>query len=291
MNTSADIIRKSRNHVYYTRFFFTKIFSRMVLIAMCVFLLSPFYWMIISAIKSNEEMRLAPPTMFPRSFHWENFYLATQYIPFFRYMFNSLILALISMAGAVFSNSLVSYGLSRIPWKGRNILFYLIVSTMFIPFPITMIALFDIFARFHLINTYVPLTLPSFMGAATWIFMMRQYLLGIPKEISDAGYIDGANEFQIFSRLILPVMKPVIGVIAIFAAIGSWNDFLTPLIYLHDHSIYPLSIGIQLFRSEHTVEYSMLMAASALVVLPVVIIFLIFQRFFVEGITLGAVKG
>jgi multiple sugar transport system permease protein len=129
------------------------------------------------------------------------------------------------------------------------------------------------------------------MGAATWIFMMRQYLMGIPKEISDAGYIDGANEFQIFSRLILPVMKPVIGVIAIFAAIGSWNDFLTPLIYLHDQSVYPLSIGIQLFKSEHTVEYSMLMAASAMVVLPVIVIFLIFQRFFVEGITLGAVKG
>jgi multiple sugar transport system permease protein len=254
-------------------------------------MISPFYWMIISSIKSNDEMRIAPPTLIPHSFNWQNFYLATQYIPFFRYMFNSLTLAVISMIGAIVSNSIVSYGVSRIPWKGRNMLFYLIVSTMFIPFPITMIALFDIFAKFHLINTYVPLTLPYFMGAATWIFMMRQYLMGIPQEISDAGYIDGANEFQIFARLILPIMRPVIAVVAIFAAIGSWNDFLTPLIYLQDQNIYPLSIGIQLFRSEHTVEYSMLMAASAMVVLPVVIIFLIFQRFFVEGITMGSVKG
>jgi multiple sugar transport system permease protein len=287
----SDNIRKRRHYQYYIRFFFEKIFARMVLITMCIFLLSPFYWMIISAIKSNEEMRIVPPTMFPHTFHWENFYLATQYIPFFHYMFNSLTLAVISMIGAILSNSIVSYGISRIPWKGRNFLFYLIVSTMFIPFPITMIALFDIFAKLHLINTYVPLTLPYFMGGATWIFMMRQYLMGIPKEISDAGYIDGASELQIFVKLILPIMKPVIGVVAIFAAIGSWNDFLTPLIYLHEQSRYPLSIGIQLFRSEHTIEYSMLMAASAMVVLPVVIIFLIFQRFFVEGITAGAVKG
>jgi multiple sugar transport system permease protein len=154
-----------------------------------------------------------------------------------------------------------------------------------------MIALFDIFAKFRLINTYVPLTLPYYVGQAMQIFMMRQYLMGVPKEISDAGIIDGANEFQIFVRLILPIMRPVIAVVAIFTAVASWNDFLTPLIYLHKEEIYPISIGLQLFRSEHGLEFQLLMAASSMVALPVVVVFLCFQRFFVEGITIGAVKG
>jgi multiple sugar transport system permease protein len=206
-------------------------------------------------------------------------------------MLNTLIIAVFAVIGAVFSNSVLSYGLSRIQWQGRELVFYIVVATMFIPFPVTMIALFDIFAKFRLINTYVPLTLPYFVGTATQIFMMRQYLLGVPKEISDAGLIDGANELQIFTRLILPIMQPVIAVVAIFTAVASWNDFLTPLIYLHQEDIYPISIGLQLFRSEHGLEYQLLMAAASMVAFPVVVIFLCFQRFFVEGITIGAIKG
>ena len=139
--------------------------------------------------------------------------------------------------------------------------------------------------------SFWPLILPAYMGSATHIFMMRQYLLTIPLEISDAGFIDGANEWQIFTVLILPIMKPVIAVVAIFAALSSWNDFLGPLLYLQNERLYPLSIGLQFFRSEHRIEFSELMAASTLVALPVVVIFLCFQRFFVEGITIGAVKG
>jgi multiple sugar transport system permease protein len=247
--------------------------------------------MLISAVKGPSELLSIPPTLFPKEFHFENYVEAINYIPFFRYMFNTLVIATFAVIGAMISNSLVSYGLSRIDWKGRDLLFYLVIATMFIPFPVTMIALFDIFAKVKLINTYVPLTLPYFVGSATQIFMMRQYLMGIPKEISDAGIIDGANEFQIFVRLILPIMRPVIAVVAIFTAVASWNDFLTPLIYLHQEDIYPISIGLQLFRSEHGLEYQLLMAASSMVALPVVVIFLCFQKFFVEGITIGAVKG
>jgi multiple sugar transport system permease protein len=255
-----------------------------------VFIL-PFYWMIITAIKSVEELRQIPPTLIPHSFQWENFAYAVNYIPFFRFLRNSLILAASSVVGAVISNSLVSYSVGRIRWKGREKLFYVIVATMFLPFPVILVAVFDIFAKFRMINTFWPLILPSFMGSATHIFMMRQYLLTIPLEISDAGFIDGANEWQIFSRLILPIMKPVIAVVAIFTALGAWSDFLGPLLYLQREELYPLSIGLQFFRSEHRVEYSYLMAASTLVALPVVVIFICFQRFFVEGITIGAVKG
>jgi multiple sugar transport system permease protein len=276
---------------HYTRVFIEKIFPRIILILMSLLFILPFYWMIITSIKSLDELRHIPPTIIPRSFQWENFVYAVNYIPFFRFLRNSVILAVLSMIGSVISNSLVSYSIARINWKGRERLFYLIVATMFLPFPVILVAVFDIFAKFRMINTFRPLILPSFMGSATHIFMMRQYLLSIPLEISDAGFIDGANEWQIFTLLIIPIMQPVIAVVAIFAALASWNDFLGPLLYLQKEELYPLSIGLQFFRSEHRVEYSQLMAASTLVVLPVVVIFLCFQRFFVEGITIGALKG
>jgi multiple sugar transport system permease protein len=268
-----------------------KIIPRILLFGMCLIYLLPYYWMIVSSIKSTPELRTIPPTFFPHSFEWQNYVLAVQYIPFLRFFLNSIIITALSVVGAVFTNSLVAYGVSRIEWPGREVIFYVAIATMLIPFPVILVALFDIFAKFRLVNTFVPLVLPYFVGSGTYIFMMRQYLLSIPKEISAAGFIDGANEFQIFHRLILPLMSPVIAVVAIFSALASWNAFLEPLIYLSSERLYPLSIGLQFFRSEHAVEYSLLMAASTLVALPVVIIFLCFQRFFVEGITIGAVKG
>jgi multiple sugar transport system permease protein len=258
---------------------------------MSVFFILPFYWMLITSIKSLEELQQVPPALIPRSFHWENFVLAVNYIPFFKFLRNSLILAVSSVIGAVISNSLVSYSVARIKWKGREQLFYLIVATMFLPFPVILVAVFDIYAKFRMINTFWPLILPYFMGSATNIFMMRQYLLSIPLEISDAGFIDGANEWQIFFRLILPIMKPAIAVVAIFSALAAWSDLLGPLLYLQRDDLYPLSIGLQFFRTQHHIQYSELMAASTLVTLPVVVIFICFQRFFVEGITIGAVKG
>ena len=279
----------SRQH--FIRIFNTRIFPRIILIIMAIIFILPFYWMIITSIKSLEELQRIPPTIIPRSFHWENYGYAVNTIPFFLFLRNSMILTVSAVIGAVISNSLVSYSVARINWKGREHLFYIIIATMFLPFPVILVAVFDIFARFRMINTFWPLIIPYCVGSATHIFMMRQYLLSIPLEISDAGFIDGANEFQIFFKLILPIMQPVIAVVAIFTALNAWSDFLGPLLYLQREALYPLSIGLQFFRSTHRIEYSQLMAASTLVALPVVLIFICFQRFFVEGITVGAVKG
>jgi len=273
------------------RILYQKILPRILLVTLSVIYILPYYWMIVTSIKSNEEMRMIPPTFFPRSFIFQNYVLAVNYIPFLTFFKNSMIITVFSMCGAVITNSLVAYGLSRISWPGREALFSLIIATILIPFPVVLVGLFDIFAKLRLVNTFVPLILPYFVGSGTYTFMMRQYLFGIPKEISDSGYVDGANEFRIFLSLILPLMKPVIAVVGIFSALASWNDFLGPLIYLSKRSLYPLSIGLQFFRSEYNVEYSLLMAASTLVALPVVVIFLCFQRFFVSGITMGAIKG
>ena len=268
-----------------------KILPRVILVLICSFALMPFYWMFVTSVKSVEELRIVPPTIWPGSFHFEHYAQAVFFIPFFRYLMNSMTYVIFAVIGAIISNSVIGYGFSRINWKGRDVVFMVVIATMFIPFPVLLVALFDIFAKLGMINTFYPLILPAYFGTALYIFLMRQYLFSIPKEISEAAFIDGCSEFQIFIKVILPLMKPVIGVVAIFTALNAWNDFLGPLIYIQNQDLYPLSIGLQFFRSHRHVEYSLLMAASTLVVIPVIIIFVSFQRFFVEGITIGAVKG
>ena len=273
------------------RFVTEKIIPRIILVIICTFAIMPFYWMFVTSVKSVVELRAIPPTIWPKEFHFEHYSQAVQFIPFFKYTMNSLTYVVFAVIGAILSNSIIGYGFSRINWKGREAVFMIVIATMFIPFPVVLVALFDIFAKLRMINTFYPLILPAYFGSALFIFLMRQYLLTIPKEISEAAFIDGCTEFQIFGKVILPLMKPIIGVIAIFTALNSWNDFIGPLIYIQNQELYPLSIGLQFFRAQREVEYSLLMAASTLVVLPVIVIFVCFQRFFVEGIVIGAVKG
>jgi multiple sugar transport system permease protein len=273
------------------RFVATKLVPRVILVLMCLVYFAPFYWMLATSLKDNAQLGAFPPVFWPHPFVWKNYADAVNYIPFLRFFINSLILTGGATIGAILSNSLIAYGFSRIEWKGREVLFYVAIATVFIPFPVTLVALFDIFAKIHWINTFRPLIVPTFFGQAFYMFLIRQFLMGIPKELSDASRIDGANEPTIFRLIILPIMKPAIAVVAIFAAVNAWNDFLTPLIYLSDETRYPLAIGLQFYKAEHTVAFSLLMAASTLVVLPVVVLFLFFQRFFIEGVTVGAIKG
>ena len=279
------------NRVRWKRRFSTEIFPRVSLILISTLFFLPFYQMIVTSFKSSAELTVFPPTLWPREPIWRNYYDAVRYIPFLRYFINSAVLTAGATVGAVLSNALIAYGFSRIAWKGRDVLFYIAIAVMFLPFPITLVALFDIFARLGWINTYLPLIIPTFFGNPFYLFLLRQFLMGVSKDISDSARIDGAGEWLIFARIIMPLMKPALAVVAIFAAVGAWNDFLGPLIYLQTENRYPLSIGLQFFRSERDIAYSLLMAASTLVVLPVVAVFIAFQRCFVEGITVGAIKG
>jgi len=264
--------------------------SRLILIPMAVLYTLPYYWMVVTSLKSNDELRTTPPTLLPRDWQWSNFADAVNYIPFNQYLLNTLIITGLTMLGAVISNPIVAYGFSRVEWPGRDMVFYIVLATVFIPFPVLIVALFDIFAKLGWINTFLPLVVPAFFGNAFWIFLMRQFLMQIPQEISDAAKLDGATEIQVAYQIVLPLAKPAIAVIAIFAAISAWNDFLGPLLYLQDESKYTLSIGLTFFRSQHDVQFNLLMAASALVVLPVIVIFLAFQRSFIDGLTVGSIK-
>jgi multiple sugar transport system permease protein len=276
------------------------ILPRIVLIAFCLLFLAPFYWMVVSALKSVPEASTFPPTLIPQAWRWQNFVDAVNFIPFGLYAINSLIITLGATIGAVLSNTVIAYGFSRIQWPGRNKLFYVCVATIFLPYPVVLVALFDIFSKLpsfgiqgghSWVNTFLPLIVPAFFGNPFYIFLMRQFMMGIPKELSDAARVDGASEIQTFWHVILPLTKPAVTVIAILAAVAAWNEFLLPLLYLQENNKYPLAIGLAFFTSEHDVAYNLLMAASTLIVLPIVIVFILAQRFFNEGITVGVVKG
>ena len=283
-----------------------QVLPRIVLILMSAVFLLPLYWMLSVALKSNAELSAYPPTFLPQEFRWSNFADAVDIFPFWQYLRNTSIITLLTVIGAVISNPIIAYGFSRIPWPGRDKVFYLVLATVFIPYPALIIALFDIFASIprpvldgwrlsfegNWINTYLPLVVPMFFGFPFWIFLMRQFFMQIPQELTDAAKLDGASELRILFQIILPQSYAAVSVVAIFAALHAWNDFLGPLLFLQQPDKYTLAIGLTFFQSasQYDVQYNLLMGASALVVLPVIVLFLLFQRAFVEGVTLGSIK-
>jgi multiple sugar transport system permease protein len=265
--------------------------DRAFLITMSLFYISPIYWMLVTAFKSDQELSQFPPTLWPHALVWRNFDQATKTFPFLNYLGNTIVYAALVMVGSALSNFVIAYGFSRIKWPGRDLFFYPVVASIFIFIqfpvnPITMVPMFALFARLGMVNTYLPLIVPTFFGNPFFIFLLRQFMLQIPGDISEAARIDGANEFQIMYRIILPLARPALVVVVLFAGVGAWNDFLGPLIYLHDDKLYTLSLGLTFFKTMHGIQFNLLMAASCLVVLPVITVFLAFQRVFIEGISI-----
>ncbi|MBA2519798.1 MAG: carbohydrate ABC transporter permease [Chloroflexia bacterium] len=265
---------------------------RLILIVMCAVFILPLFWMVSVALKPTAELSLYPPTFWPQQLRWENFSDAINVFPFWQYLRNTSIITGLTVLGAVISNPIIAYGFSRIDWPGRDKVFFVVLATVFIPYPVLIIALFDIFARLGWINTFWPLTVPLFFGNPFWIFLLRQFFMQISQEVSDAARIDGASELRILFQIIMPQALPALAVVALFAALHAWNDFLGPLLYLQDATMYTLAVGLTFFQSasQYDIQFNLLMAASLLVVAPVITLFLIFQRAFVEGISFGGSK-
>jgi multiple sugar transport system permease protein len=271
---------------------YSSVIARVLLIGLSLLFLLPLYWMIASALKSGHELSLYPPTWFPQNIHWENFTNAVNAMPFWSFFRNTAVITIMSVIFAVVSNFIVAYGFSCIQWKGRDKLFYIVLATLFIPFPVTLIPMFDLYANLGWVNTWLPLIVPNLFASAFYTFLLRQFLLQIPKDMLDAARLDGANEWRIAWRLVFPTAIPALTAVAIFSEVGAWNDFMGPLIYLQDVNVQTLSIGLQTFRqtNQQDIQFNELMAASFLVIAPLIILFFVFQRFFLKGITLGGFK-
>lgn len=284
--TQTDRRYQSQKYVF-------TLLRHLVLIVVSIAFMFPFYWMLITALKENTKVFTYPLEWLPHPPQWDNFSKAVNYpgFPFWQYLWNSTYFAVSVAIGTMLSCAAVGYGFARLRFPGRDFLFYITLATLMIPGIVTFIPTFILFKTLGMLGSYTPLILPAFLGNAFFIFMMRQFFQGLPVELVDAARVDGANEFRIFWQIMLPLVRPALLVMIVFTFLWTWHDFFGPLVYLSDESQYPLSLGLFAFRAQRTTEWSLLMAASTLVTLPLVLIFFFAQRYFLEGIKLTGIKG
>ncbi|HXF61963.1 MAG TPA: carbohydrate ABC transporter permease [Caldilineaceae bacterium] len=273
-----------------------ELFRQMVVYMLLVVLgsafLLPFLWAVSSSLKPPGAGFKYPPEFIPTEFVWGNYARVFEMLPFLLFFRNSVFVTALSLLGELFSASLVAYSFARLRFPGREALFVVVLATMMIPYPVTMVPTFILFKLLGLVNTYFPLILPPWFGPAFSIFLLRQFFLTINRELDEAAKVDGASEFTIYRRIILPLSKPALATVAIFGFVFYWNDFLNPLIYLSDSNLYTLALGVNYLRSfRGGGELSIQMAGSILFVAPCILLFLVAQRYMVEGIVATGLKG
>lgn len=261
------------------------------LIAVAAVFATPLFWMLMTSLKSDVELTQDPYRLFPRVWQWHNYADAVTSMPYIVYLRNSLVLATLSVLGTVLSCSLVAYGFARLKWRGRNVLFAVLVATMLLPWHVTMIPRFLLLRELGLYNSLAALILPTFLGDAFSIFLLRQFFLSIPEQLSEAARLDGCSEWSVYWRIILPLSKPALAAVALFQFVAVWNDFNGPLLYLSDPAKFPLAYGLEQFISSHSSQTHLLMAASVLFTLPMVALFFFAQRVFLRGISTTGIKG
>ena len=262
-----------------------------LLILISIAMLFPFFWMVRSAFMTNREIMTTPIQWLPSHYDLENFKKAFERAPFGKYFINSAIIVLINMVGCIFSSSFIAFGFSRLRFPGRKLWFALLLSTMLIPQTVLMIPQFLIWQSVGAYNTFIPLTVPCFFGNAFNVFLVRQFYAGIPKEYDEAALVDGASYFTIYSKILVPMAKPVLCSVGVFTFMSTWNDFMGPLLYLDKENLKTVSLALQNFMGQHNSEWNLMMALSTVITLPMIVVYFMAQRYFIEGITFSGLKG
>lgn len=270
-----------------------RFFSYFLLIALSAVFLIPFFWMLSTAFKTPDQIYKIPLIWIPRPATLDNIINGWKFVDFTRYTFNTIFITVVGTLGTVFSSSLVAYGFARFKSRFSEPLFLIVLATLMLPAQVTLIPAYMMYSRLHFVDTYLPLLLPSWLGGGAFnIFLLRQFFRGIPHELDEAAMIDGCGSFRIFTRILLPAIKPALTSVGIMALIGNWNDFLGPLIYLNSETKYTISIGLQYFNNSYgTGKVNLLMAVSVVTVIPLIILFFCAQKYFVQGITVSGIKG
>jgi len=263
-----------------------------ICIAFTIVMLFPLAWLIRSSLMNLDQIFLFPPEWIPKPWLWSNYPDAWTTAPFGRYFFNTIVIVGLVMAGTIISATISAFGFARLRWPGRDIVFGAMMTTLMLPYAVTLIPTFIIWSKLGFTNTIVPLTLPAWFGGGMFnIFLLRQFFRGIPRDLDEAAMLDGANPLRILWDIIIPLSRPALITVGIFSFLSSWNDFLNPLIYLTDSNKFTLAIGLTQFKGLYNSEWGLLMAASTLVFLPALVIFFVAQRYFVEGIAVTGLKG
>jgi multiple sugar transport system permease protein len=270
---------------------FVRVLLHLVVIAGGVVFAIPFYWMVRTAIMPAWQIYLYPPQWIPAAINTNYSNAIFGVFPYTRWYANTGVIAVLTVVGTVVSGSVVGFSFARLRFPFRDTLFVVLLATMMLPEQVRLIPTYLLFVKLHWINTFLPLIVPTALGPAFYVFLMRQFFMTIPPEMDDAAYIDGCSPLGVYARIALPLSLPAVGVAAIFAFTFAWNDFLNPLIYLQDVNLYTLSIGLSLFQSQLATNLQALMGAALLSMVPTVLVFFIAQRYFVQGIVLTGLKG
>ncbi len=253
--------------------------------------LFPFFWLLRSSFMSITQIFVLPPVWVPQPFHFENYVLPFKNLAFGRYYLNTATIVAFTVAGVLCTSSLAAYSFSRLRWRLRDVVFSIILSSMMLPFAVTLIPTYVGWVKLGQVGTFIPLIVPAWFGGGAFsIFLQRQFFLTIPKEMDEAAYMDGSSRLRVFLQIVIPLSKSALLVVGIFSFIYTWNDFLGPLIYLNRESRFTLALGLLQFSGMYSAQWHLLMAASALVILPVVVVFMVGQKYIVQGITLTGMK-
>lgn len=264
----------------------------LLLLAGAVPTIMPFVWLLRSAFMGSRQIFISPPQWIPHPWEFSNFTGALTAVSFGQYFINTMIIEVLVLVGTVVSCAVSAFSFARLRWRGRNVVFGILLSSLMLPYAVTLIPTFMAWQKLGAVNTFVPLIVPAFFaaGGVFNIFLMRQFFLTIPYELDEAAYIDGATPWQVFWRVTVPLSRPVLVVVILFTFVGVWNDFLNPVIYLNDSSKYTLALGLASFQSVYNAQWGYLMAASTVVIAPIIVLFFIGQRYFIEGVTLTGIK-
>jgi multiple sugar transport system permease protein len=264
-----------------------------VLVLASVAFLFPLAWMLSTSLKIKSQVMAMPPVLIPNPIRWANYpdALNAPNFPFWLLLKNTLTYCVAATIGVTISCPITAYSFSRLRWPGRETVFLATLATMMVPGTVTLIPTFIIFRYLHWTGTYLPLIVPAFFGGAFYIFLLRQFFMSIPMELSEAAIVDGASHLTIMTRIILPLAKPAVATVALFEFLADWNDFLQPLIYVSNEKKFTLPLGLYAFRNRWEMRYDLMMAAGLVVTLPILVMFFFTQRTFIEGIALTGIKG
>lgn len=292
MTEAAESARRSWRESRGARERLSHVLIHAILVAFGVLALAPLAWVISTSLKEEGSEFTFPPQWIPDPVTWSNYPEALTDVPFALYLRNTLFIVIVATAGTLITGSLAAYAFARLRFRGRSLLFGLALSTLMVPDVVTLIPTFIIFKSLGWINTFLPLTLPSWFGGGAFsIFLMRQFFMTLPMELDEAARADGASAYWIWWHIVLPLSGPVLATVTIFSVISRWNDFLGPLIYLNSPQLFTLALGLQQFSSQYTTRFTLLMAASVAMIAPILVMFFFCQRYFLRGIALTGLAG
>lgn len=268
-----------------------KIIIHAILLIFALICIFPFYWMIITALKSPADVMEFPPKIYPVSFEFKNFARVFQLMPMGMAYLNSIKVTLLTTLGTLLTSSLAAFAFAKMKFKYKGVLFAVLLGTMMIPTQVTLIPLYIVFGKMNWVDTHLPLIIPAILTNAYGVFMIRQFMVSLPNEYIESAQIDGYGYFRIYSKIMMPLSKPILVTLGLFTFIWTWNDYLKPLIFLNTESKFTVPLIISSFRGVYEVQWELLMAASTVAVIPIILLYLFSQKYFVEAITMTGIKG